>query len=72
MLHHDKLKITRTAKLGIRLPKQAPPEKNDKCGKGSVVPKTDIPIDALFMGNWSRTQVAPETSQQLQAPVSQG
>lgn len=29
-----------------QVPKQAQPEKNDKRGEGSVVPKTDNPINA--------------------------
>lgn len=53
-------------------PKQSPPERNDKRGGESVVPKTDNPINAPFMGTRSRSRVVPKTSQQLQASGSQG
>lgn len=47
-------------------------EKKDERGKGSVVLKTGNQINASFMGTRSRSRVALETSQQLQASESQG
>lgn len=48
------------------------PEKNYERGEGYVGPKTGNEINAPFMGTRSRILVAPETSQQFQAPESQG
>lgn len=49
-------------------PKQVAPKKKKERGEGSVVPKTSNQINAPFMGTRSRTRVALETSQQLEAP----
>lgn len=53
-------------------PKQVQQKKNNERGEGSVVPKTGNQINAPFMVTWSRTRVATETSQEFQAPESQG
>lgn len=47
-------------------------EKKDERGEGSVVLKTGNQTNASFMGTRSRSRVALETSQQLQASESQG
>lgn len=52
--------------------KQVQQKKNNERGEGSVVPKTGNQLNAPFMVTWSRTQVATETSQEFQAPESQG
>lgn len=61
-----------TVKPAGEEPKHVQPEENDKRGEGSVVPKTGTQINAPFIGTRSWTRVAPETSQQLQAPETQG